>query len=89
MKAERIIGRNWEGYQMEEILQETMDVEGGDTSEELKEKLDHFNKAYADNNLIKATNLYNEIIRSIDPNGSLMQRLTNQLRYLKSYNEEK
>lgn len=88
VKAERIIGRNWEGYQMEEILQETMDVEGGDTSEELKEKLDHFNKAYADNNLIKATNLYNEIIRSIDPNGSLMQRLTNQLRYLKSYNEE-
>lgn len=26
VKAERIIGRNWEGYQMEEILQETMDV---------------------------------------------------------------
>ena len=32
VKAKRIIGRNREGYQMEEILQETMDVEGGDTS---------------------------------------------------------
>lgn len=88
VKAERIVGRNWEGYQMEEILQETMDVEGGDTSEELKEKLDHFNKAFEENNLQKATNLYQEIVRSIDPNGSLMQRLTSQLRYLKNYNEE-
>lgn len=88
VKAERIVGRNWEGYQMEEILQETMDVEGGDTSEELKEKLDHFNKAFEENNLQKATNLYQEIVRSIDPNGGLMQRLASQLRYLRTYNEE-
>lgn len=88
VKAERIVDKNWEGYQVEEILQDVMDVEGGGTSENLRNKIEKFNQACSDNNLNKAMNLFNEMKRGIDPNGSLMQLLNSQLRYLKNYNEE-
>lgn len=88
MKADRVIDRNWEGYQMEEILQELMDVEGSSTSENLKVKLDQFTKACQENELKKAENLYNALKRSVDPNGALMNNLTRQLRYLQNYNDE-
>lgn len=88
VKADRVIDRNWEGYQMEEILQELMDVEGSSTSENLKLKLDQFTKACQENELKKAENLYNALKRSVDPNGALMNNLTRQLRYLQNYNDE-
>lgn len=89
VKADRIMDSRLEGYKVEEILQETMDVHGGGTSENLKESLDNFYKACANNNLQKAQNLFNAMSGSIDPNGVLMQRLTSQLRYLEIYNNEK
>lgn len=88
VKAERVVDKNWEGYQVEEILQEVMDIDGGGTSENLKDKIEKFNQACAENNLKKATNLFDEMKHGIDPNGSLMQMLNSQLRYLKNYNEE-
>lgn len=89
VKADRMENKNWEGWQMEEILQETMDVEDGYTSEELKEKIDHFNKACSEENLQKAENLYKELEKTVNPNGSLIQMLKMQIRDLRNYFEQK
>ena len=88
VKADRMENKNWEGWQMEEILQETMDVEDGYTSEELKEKIDHFNKACSEENLQKAENLFKELEMAVNPNGSLIQMLKMQIRDLRNYIEQ-
>ena len=88
VKADRMENKNWEGWQMEEILQETMDVEDGYTSEELKEKIDHFNKACSEENLQKAENLFKELEMAVNPSGSLIQMLKMQIRDLRNYIEQ-
>lgn len=88
VKEERVTDRSLEGYQVEEILQEMMDIQGGGTSEELKEEIDKFYRACSENNVRKAKNLFDAMSRCIDPNGVLMQRLTSQLKYIEIYNNE-
>jgi hypothetical protein len=58
--VECIIGRNREGYQMEEILQETMDVEGGDTSFVLHKNL--YNRLMSSENAALASDVEYETI---------------------------
>lgn len=87
VRADHIENNNWEGWQMEEILQETMDVEDGYTSEELKEKIDHFTKACSEENLSKAEDLFRELEKTVNPNGSLIQILKMQIRDLRNYKE--
>ena len=86
--AERMENVNWEGWQMEEILQETMDVQDGYTSDTLKNVVDSFNEACSDDNLEEAERLFHELEKSVNPNGLLMQQLKTQIRDLRNYHEE-
>lgn len=86
--AERMENVNWEGWQMEEILQETMDVQDGYTSEALKNVVDSFNEACSNDQLEEAEKLFFELEKSVNPNGLLMQQLKTQIRDLRNYHEE-
>lgn len=86
--VERKENTDWEGWQMEEILGEVMDVDNCYTSEQLKAEIDHFDKAVQEDDLDKAEQIFLRIGRSVNPNGAIAQMLNAQIRELRNYHHE-
>lgn len=85
--AERKENTNWEGWQMEEILGEIMDVDNCYTSEQLKKEMDEFDAAVLDDKVEKAESIYKKLINAVNPNGTIAQMLNAQIRELRNYHE--
>lgn len=87
IRIERM-NKNWEGWEIDEILQEAMDVDDSFTSESLQAKLDEFNEAICADNLQKAEELFAILNPAVNPNGTLKQMLDTQIRLLRNSHEE-
>lgn len=87
IRIERM-NKNWEGWEIDEILQEAMDVDDSFTSESLQAKLDEFNEAICADNLQKAEELFAILTPAVNPNGTLKQMLDTQIRLLRNSHEE-
>ena len=85
--AERKENTNWEGWQMEEILGEIMDVDNCYTSEQLKKEMDEFDEAVSDDKVEQAEAIYKKLINAVNPNGTIAQMLNAQIRELRNYHE--
>lgn len=85
--AERKENTNWEGWQMEEILGEIMDVDNCYTSEQLKKEMDDFDEAVSDDKVEQAEAIYKKLINAVNPNGTIAQMLNAQIRELRNYHE--
>lgn len=87
IRIERM-NKNWEGWEIDEILQEAMDVNDSFTSESLQAKLEEFNEAICADNLQKAEELFTILNPTVNPNGTLKQMLDTQIRLLRNSHEE-
>lgn len=87
IKIERI-NRNWEGWEIDEILQEAMDVDNSLISKSLQAQMDAFDKAVIADDLEKAEQLYSILDQAVNPNGTLKQMINAQIRLLRNSHEE-
>lgn len=87
IQTERM-SRNWEGWEIDEILQEAMDVDNSLISKSLQAQMDEFDKAITADDLEKAEQLYSILDQAVNPNGTLKQMINAQIRLLRNTHEK-
>lgn len=87
--VERFSDYKWEGWNMEDILREVMDIEGAMTSETLQKEIVKFNKAFERLHLQEAEAIFNRLSKALNANSGLYARLNRQMNELKHFLHEK